>query len=773
MTELRRDYNLEKGRALRIIEPILLVFCLCVISLRATFTESPNVLSNIVASGQLGSIYSLTISAILFFLAVVWLICNLFSRKIVYRYSGIEAGLGIFIVAGLISIFVASNKRVAITDLATLTAPMFMAVMLVQVLSTESRKKILLFTIVALGVVGLTQCADQFFSSNDVMIKQYEQNSRAQLFPLGIKPGSFEHMLYEHRLYSKDIRGFFTTGNSAGAFALIAVGCGLVFFAQHCRKLKANRKLGQEFIITAVIFLILVAGLIITKSKGAIVAAMLGAVMFCVYLLLGEKLAKYKWLIVIACVCVAIAAGATIVWYGLSNGRLPGGNSMLVRWQYWVGTAKMIAGHRLGGVGGGNFSSFYPHYKDAAALETVRDPHNFLLSILSQYGPLGLLGLLAAIFGPIYRIVFGKKHSLPNAQNPETYSKTRAIYCAAAISIVLLIVRPAIMRSEVGRQPMVVIYVVSVLYVLPAVVFCSLFLLMATQNEKMRLGKIAIASLFCVIVVLLIHNCIDFAIFELGILTAFWAVLACVVSVDSDEKLRAMFILKPMPWLRTIMILAVAALFGVYLTYVLIPVCKTSVKMHMANALIVQGDFVRAQALLDIAAADDRFDPASAAMNGRMKLHVFQSQGVQKDSDMLLEAGSCLLEAINRDEADFKNFEKIAEVYSELGNISVPREKKKWLQKEYDSIRQAAVRYPNSGRLRLKLANAAEMLNKNEIAIRNYTRTIEIEDSYRETYRVMYPGREMFSRLGEEKYEYAKRRLSALKPGENTKPKSQ
>ena len=230
MTKLLRNSESEKGIALRIIEPILLCLCLCVISLRVTFSEGPTTLiSTNLPGSSLDNMYSLIISASLFFSAAIWLICSLFSRKIIYRYSGIEAGLAIFIAAGIAGIFAASDKRAAITDITALTAPMFMAVMLVQILAVESRKKILLLVIVSLGIVGFSQCAEQLFSSNEMMIEQYEQNPEAQLSVLGIEWGSFQHMLYERRLHSKDIRGFFTTGNSAGAFALLAGFCGLVF----------------------------------------------------------------------------------------------------------------------------------------------------------------------------------------------------------------------------------------------------------------------------------------------------------------------------------------------------------------------------------------------------------------------------------------------------------------------------------------------------------------------------------------------------------------
>ena len=764
MTELPGDYNLqEKNKALRIIEPVLLGLCLCVISLRATFTEAPNTISSNLPGSFLNNIYSLTVSTLLFFSALVWLLCNLMSRKTTYRYSGIEAGLAVFIIAGLFSIFAASNRRAAITDMAMLTAPMFMAVILVQILTLEARKKILLFVIIALAIVGLSQCVDQFFNSNQMMIEQYKQNPNAQLLALGIEPGSFQQMLYEHRLKSKDIRGFFTTSNSAGAFAALAGFCGLAFFVQYYRKSRATGRISQEFVVYTVIFIIVITAVIITQSKGAIIAAILGAIMFCGYLFWGDWLSKNKRLVVIVCLCMVIIAGTVVVLYGISNGRLPGGNSMLVRWQYWVGAVKMTAEHRWAGVGGGNFSIFYPHYKDASALETVRDPHNFLLSLISQYGPGGLLGMLAAIFIPLYRIIFGSKQPSLKSRRLSVNPWTSAIYYAIVILTVLLIIRPAVMRFELGSEPMVVIYVVSVLYVLPAIIFCSLFLLMAAQDKNITLGDTAIAALFCAIIVLLIHNFIDFAIFEPGVLTVFWAILACVISMDIDRKSRPMLTSELSMWPRIATGAIAVILFGAYLWYAFVPVGKTSIKTYRANMLIFQGDPAGAHALLDTATADDSFDPATAAMNGRMKLYDFQRQEQgQKDTKLLFGAESCFLEAISRNRADFKNFEKLAQVYSELEQVS-PAENGKWLQKEYDSLDAAVLRYPGSGRLRLKLANTAEMLGKNGVAIENYARVIEIEDSYRQLFRIMYPGREMFSRIGEEKYRYAKRRLTTLR----------
>ena len=75
---------------------------------------------------------------------------------------------------------------------------------------------------------------------------------------------------------------------------------------------------------------------------------------------------------------------------------------------------------------------------------------------------------------------------------------------------------------------------------------------------------------------------------------------------------------------------------------------------------------------------------------------------------------------------------------------------------------EAAKRYPGLGRLWLELGTIAERLGNSKTALVHYKEAVSIEDSYRVQFRQMYPGREMFSRLGEQKYQFAKARIIQL-----------
>ncbi|MFA5658942.1 MAG: hypothetical protein WC900_06620, partial [Oscillospiraceae bacterium] len=88
------------------------------------------------------------------------------------------------------------------------------------------------------------------------------------------------------------------------------------------------------------------------------------------------------------------------------------------------------------------------------------------------------------------------------------------------------------------------------------------------------------------------------------------------------------------------------------------------------------------------------------------------------------------------------------------------REKQTYLQKYFDAAAKTVELYPGLGRLRMTLAGAAESLGKKDIALINYKKAVEIEEAYRKQFKIMYPDRELFSRLGRDNYQLAKQKIS-------------
>jgi tetratricopeptide (TPR) repeat protein len=256
---------------------------------------------------------------------------------------------------------------------------------------------------------------------------------------------------------------------------------------------------------------------------------------------------------------------------------------------------------------------------------------------------------------------------------------------------------------------------------------------------------------------------IDFAIFEPGVLTVFWVMIACIIAIGYQTNPRPQVVLKPAPFVKVLTVAAGVVITCVYLNYALIPVSNASAKIQQANRAISVGRLEQAHKLLDSAAEDDFLSPAALSLNGRLYLHHFEhTSGVNRD--LLLQAEKCLRAAIERNGAAFKNFERLTEVYVLLSEVSTQQEKNDWLKKAFDNASFAVEhRYPGCARLRIELAKIAELLDKTDVAIKQYEEAIDIEDKYRDQFKEMYPEREkIVSRLGEEKYQYAKQQLKFL-----------
>jgi O-antigen ligase len=705
------------------------------------------------------------VSTVLIFSFIIWIVMNLCSRKFSYRLSGIETGLLLFCIAAIISSFAAPDKRGAISNFTGLVAPILMGLLLVQILDSQTKIKLILVLIAALGMVSTYRCWEQY-SDNEHMIEFYEQNPDAALAQHRITPNSMEHFQFEHRLYSKDISGFFTTSNSAGSFAMIAAFAAVVLLIGKFKERNPDSIEIAWLIMRGIAVVILIFGLLITKSKGAILALIFTAIMFVIYLCLGNRLRAYKKAILIGCLLLGIAVGCIVVQYGLTHGRLPGGNSMLVRWQYWEASAKMYADHLFTGVGPGNFAHFYPHYKPASASESVADPHNFLLSILTQYGPIGLIGFLAMICIPLWTTLSGRKGNCsPETHLIEPAFKKTAIVMAIIVSVVLLFIRPIVFPLPSSATPQERQAGIIILYIMPMIIFIAGFVLAsAGETAKIPHGDITIAALFCAVLGVAVHNLIDFAIFEPGVFTTFWVIIACMIAIYSRTYPRKQVVLRSARYVKILSVVAGVVLIVVYLNYVVIPVSKTSAKIQLANRAIFTGRFEQAHKLLDEASEDDSLSSEALSLNSKLYLHHFKLTS-SVNRDLLLQAEKQALGAIEANRAAFKNYERLTEVYSLLADISKDQEKTDWLNKAYDNTLFTVENlYPGCARLRIELGKISDLLGKTNIAINQYEKAIVIEDGYRAQFRTMYPEREeIVSRLGEEKYLFAKQRIKELR----------
>jgi O-antigen ligase len=760
-----------RTHAPRVPDTVLLAIVAGITLLRATAIEMPHLQQQTALLNP--RLVSLLMSSILLACAAAWLLVQFRRPALRWRRSWLGWAAVVFVIAGLLSTVFASDKRAALTDVVTLAAPMAAAMLMVQWLTTRQRIRLLLFGLLAVGAAAAATSADQYFSSNESLIADYQDDPAAHLQRLNIEPGSLEQWMYEHRLYSRGVRGFLLTANSTATFFLLAVfaGIGLCADAFAAARKLADRQKKDHTLAAGVAYALVTAfaaaGLVITKSKGGIASLLIGLGLLLALVVFGRWIWKRRRLFGLAALALVAVAVIAVIAYGTKNDRLPGGNSMLVRWQYWTSAAEMIADHPVTGVGGGNFSVYYPAYKNPAASETVQDPHSWPLSLLAQYGPLGLLAILAALGLPLYKALH--RHF----QSPETKIVTAEAPAEprlkwllfAAVTLLLLFVRPLLVDIDFlsGQDPQSVFFGYVLLYFVPAAVFAGVFALLIRASAGDQSASEADAAVFDLalvagVVALLIHNLIDFAIFEPGVWGSLWmlvAILAAGICNRRPQPEPEFVLTRPRKMAGVTLVIA-TAIAG--LIWVIVPPVEANARF--GRALKSERDW-----LLNFqqAVAADPLSPDEAARAAALMAPGLQNETL--DENLLSVTLNFAETAYLRNPADFKPLRQIAQIYTVAAERSSGTQKTRFLEQALGAYTYALDRYPGSDRMHFEAARVAETLGKTETALEHYRAAVRIEDAFQAQFKIMYPDHPTpVSRLGLPAYQTAKDKIDVLLP---------
>lgn len=759
MKNVTNNLDTPRSKPLVIFEYALLIFYLGIIILRVLYNEGPTMQTSSVALMASDSLYSMYVSGALLLSFIIWLVWNLFDKKFIYRTTGIGIGLFIFALAAVVSSFAAADKRMAINNIVLLISPVLCSILLVQILDSNVKIKLVLAVIAALGIVSAYQCVDQTLFINNETIKQYEENPDIMLESLNIQKDTLQQFLFEQRLHSNNARAFFTTRNSAGTFFLMA-------FLACVALLIVSEK--TDFLKVSIAFIIL--AFVITKSKGAIIGLLFSLALICLYLKYHTQLKKQRKGILLLSVLLITIVTSAIVLYGINFQTLPGGISMLVRWQYWKASAQMFADHFWIGVGPGNFSYFYSYYKPAAALESVTDPHNFPLSILTQYGIFGFVGFLLMIFLPLWNTTKGNFQLVTQTNKVESDNKlkrtlTNIILCILFGSVLCKITLTEAFKSG---NPMIIIYLFLRLCVPPIAIFSvSLYFIRKYTYKELNDERNVIRKstftviIFCTLLGVLLHNLTDFAIFEPGIYTTFWFLFATLIAITARNKDKKQFVFTPAAYIKIPAVLGSVAICFVFLNYALIPVISSTKKIKLANESFVYGGLQQAHQLLDSAAKDDKLSEYALALQARMFVSNAERTHFQ-ENELLSLAEDYLKLAIKRNKASYKNYEDLSQAYLKHSEVSPSDEKAGLLIFALGAAAKARDRYKGNERLHFNYAQIADKLDMTEKALQAYQKAVEIEDQYQMQFRKMYLKEKMVSRLGEDKYLFAKKRIAEI-----------
>ncbi|HPD31442.1 MAG TPA: O-antigen ligase family protein [Phycisphaerae bacterium] len=660
------------GRVPHALDGMAFLVLLLIVSMRALLSETYE--SGLTGVSQaVGDIASLTPATTVMLDTAIWVAAAMAAlatllRSRSWQRTGIEAGWAIMAVAAVCSCCVASNKRLAINASCDwLTTPV-LAITLANLLRERRRVVLVLAVVVASGLASATKCGSQLGWEFGDTWQAYQEQKAEFWGRQGVALTDPTVELFERRMMAREATGFLPYSNAQGAGLILAgfAGIALAFLSGRSRTAKG---------VCGVVAAVILASVVTTGSRGAMLAALIGLALLIAGTLIGSRWYQ-KWKALWAGLWITAAIGvALVVIWGTTRGRLPG-DSLRFRWEYWRVTSKIVAEHPWTGVGALNFDRAYLKHKPVQYPEEIRDPHNFAMAIVSQWGIIGGAGMMIALLGGSWvaiRALGQESASPPEAAQPKEPVVQPLGKWVVAVIVGFVLFRLWMLRGwlDVGEGGVATVLFDLLLYGLVwCLAFAGLSLLLSFGWDDADMGSASTAPqankrhwpsqkahqqlsppyqgggrggdgyrLPCLIAlgVFLLHNTIDFSLFVPGTLTTFAALTAVAVARAAGQGEGSGAARRWLP-----MVASAGGLLAVIILLVA-PVLRCTSSLKDARFAVATG--LRDPAPLYKAAAEaDRFDPTP--------LTEWASWAAHLDVTGLDKSLTCLQMAQDRDPLD-------------------------------------------------------------------------------------------------------------------------
>ena len=575
-----------------------------------------------------------TFAIVLLTAAVLWAAGGAIGARLSIRRGWLLAPILAFAALSALSAWNASDKRAATDDWVeqlSLLAACFLAA---QLFADNRRWGLLLVVLAALAGAMAAKGLWQVFVEAPDRVADFEAYRNQRLAQFGWAPGTPQAVLVEARLRDTSPFGYFGLANIFASLLvlLFLAGAGLaadkIAFAMRVRKEGPWPRSGKDIdlsvlaaAISAAVAALCGAVLVLTRSKGGVIAAAIavtGAMVVCCF---RERLSRHWRKVVVAVAIVFVLGLGVTLAYGLKYDRLPT-KTMTFRWYYWTGGAGIVRDHPLLGVGGGNFPAAYLAHRRAAAEEAVKAPHNVIVQALAEYGIPGGLAYLAIIAAVLVAICRPRREEQP--QPPPLISRKFIVITLLAVVAAMLAARCLFTASATN------VFLLLFDAVFPAVVLAAAFF--AASWAGRRLGRLPeVVGPFCRIALaaaaagFVLHNMVEFSLQTPGAALVFWTVAGACLARAGGEGTRGLRLAR-WPAVLAMAVLAVWACLACWK-----PVYD---KTMLTDAMLASFKTDRAAAarLAVQAARADRGDPLAAADAAKMVLSsCSRQQGLQQE----------------------------------------------------------------------------------------------------------------------------------------------
>jgi O-antigen ligase len=549
------------------------------------------------------------------------------------------------------------------------------------------------------------------------------ENQKQMLQQFGVAPGTFEANQFLKKF--TEIIGFNSSSNSFAGMIVLLMTIGLGVAIQ---RLKDHDDVGWA--VALLIFAPLSIWLLVySQSKAALVMPFLAVgilgVVWKYRVWMGRQAKRAYWI----GMGVAVLAILAVVGHGLAHHRLPT-DSLNFRWRYWVASARMFVRHPVRGVGWENFGASYLRDRLPAASEEIRDPHNFLVRLFVELGAVG--GVLVVVWQ--MRLWWElTRPRVPAAADTVSAGKGKvlekpqyapiAFLAGIALTAVVVNAAAAIDFTQSGGWVTVEL-IYRFLYLLAMVLGALVVALKSLERPRVdeRAAPWILYGMLTAIGVFLIHNLIEFSIFETGPLCLFCVLVGAALGVRmGNPPVR-----KPAKSWGALGVLVVSgAILVAFVIGVVVPITEAEAEAHAADDQLRAAHFAVASDEYASAWRKVPYDAEYAFRAGRA-LHI--EMGPEKlltDPGQLMKAAQDGPEIRALYEAAIGADPLMIAPYHLMGILALQTGNARELVNNYTRILELN---PNEVSLRLEYARALEALNLRGLAREQFKLALQYND---------------------------------------------
>lgn len=482
---------------------------------RATMLEAPSQAGETVRGA--GPTASLVLDLLCCVPAFLILTRRLFDRTYVVRWTWSFVLMGLLALWMALSVRWSAGRFQAATSASHVIAGLVVLWSAAQLVRSWQRLRlvaaVLIGLLVALSAYGILY---KLVEAPDT-IRYFEQHKAEILRDRGLEPGTFQAEQFERKVSHSELMGFTASANSFAALVVLVMMIGVGWVVQRARD---NEESDPLLLLMPAVLALGVLMLIWAESRTAFATLALGLLLFVAVWLTRNWLGARSRLAYLLGVVLVVLGAAGVIGVGLARGNLVH-SSLTFRWNYWIGSMRMFLEHPVRGVGWNNFSLYYLAARVPQASEEIKDPHNFIVRFFVELGAIGGILLVAWMLRLWWELT---RPNVPPATVAAVGTRSRPLLVVAGFCVLAYVIN-VVASLDFGLDSGFVLLMLAqramyfaLLYV--AAVATTVKSLQEARGDD-RPAPWVLYGMLIALGLFLVHNLVDFSLFENGPLMVF------------------------------------------------------------------------------------------------------------------------------------------------------------------------------------------------------------------------------------------------------------